>query len=687
MRSDNPAPSPNPPGYALCAVAMTAVSAVVAGAAAKSYAVPVFAVALAAAGFAAPPENRAALARRWWPVLFLTPVVFLIKWLAMPLDPGVRTSTFTVDYALLNALAECLLVLQAAVLHLPPPALALPGRNAPTPSLPMGLGALAMGCALGFAANTMREHILALGASALFAGLAGTLFVLCRGGDLRPAPGRLMPLLYALILVVVLAGGSAGAVVINRVSGRLDEIFGLAASSLGMQQTGFSGQGSLDSVRRSRSFGWGVALRVEAESPPGYLRAAAFDTFQGRDWQSSEQGRPLSPMPPAQRPAGTAPQGNAFALKAGADAGGEAWTVWPSESLKGAAFLPAGAAWLAAPARQVSENAHGIVTGLPSGTPYQVGPGRGSPHEKPAPELLEKCLAPPPGLNPAISALAAEIFAGAGTAREKTAAVENYFIGRHKYSLDIEIPRGRNPLEYFLLERPPAHCEYFASGAAVLLRLAGVPARYVTGFVADNQNPLTGCWTALNTDAHAWAEAWDNEAGRWVTVEATPPDGMPGAERQGWMRALMDWAAFTWAKCAALLRSPDWRMIPRLAAWLAGSPAAWLAAAVALLALLRRRLARRGPRRRKRTETAEVRALQALMKRMDRKMRRRGFARAAHETPHRFALRLEASEKPGLASAAAWYRAYAMARYTGDTAPDTAARLRAALHKALKPGA
>ena len=58
--------------------------------------------------------------------------------------------------------------------------------------------------------------------------------------------------------------------------------------------------------------------------------------------------------------------------------------------------------------------------------------------------------------------------------------------------------------------------------AVLLLRSLGVPARYVTGYVVDEYNSDTGRWLARNLDAHAWVEAYDDRAQRWVAVESTP---------------------------------------------------------------------------------------------------------------------------------------------------------------------
>jgi len=114
------------------------------------------------------------------------------------------------------------------------------------------------------------------------------------------------------------------------------------------------------------------------------------------------------------------------------------------------------------------------------------------------------------------------------------------------YSLDID-SRDRSPgggwdtLSGFLLTSKKGYCVHFATAAAVLFRLRGIPSRYVSGFLVrvprkDEPSPGSrGDGRAVvhitGFHSHAWAEVWFPETG-WVPFEATPPmmDG-PDASR------------------------------------------------------------------------------------------------------------------------------------------------------------
>lgn len=83
---------------------------------------------------------------------------------------------------------------------------------------------------------------------------------------------------------------------------------------------------------------------------------------------------------------------------------------------------------------------------------------------------------------------------------------------------------------WFYQEASQGYCAHFATAATVLLRAAGVPARYVTGYVLDAQAGKEESVPARQ--AHAWVEYYDEKMG-WVILEATPgyeqeiPDSQP----------------------------------------------------------------------------------------------------------------------------------------------------------------
>ena len=76
---------------------------------------------------------------------------------------------------------------------------------------------------------------------------------------------------------------------------------------------------------------------------------------------------------------------------------------------------------------------------------------------------------------------------------------------------------------WFLEEAETGYCVHFATAAAVLLRAAGYPARYVTGYAVMTRRGIPAKVTEKR--AHAWVEYADPEMGFvWQLFEATPVD-------------------------------------------------------------------------------------------------------------------------------------------------------------------
>ncbi len=72
---------------------------------------------------------------------------------------------------------------------------------------------------------------------------------------------------------------------------------------------------------------------------------------------------------------------------------------------------------------------------------------------------------------------------------------------------------------WFLEDSDTGYCVHFATAATVLLQAAGIPARYVTGYmIAADEYEME---VVRADDAHAWAEYWLPGFG-WAVLEATP---------------------------------------------------------------------------------------------------------------------------------------------------------------------
>ena len=102
---------------------------------------------------------------------------------------------------------------------------------------------------------------------------------------------------------------------------------------------------------------------------------------------------------------------------------------------------------------------------------------------------------------------------------------------RYTYTLYPTVLGEENTLdgvETFLTKTKEGYCVQFASSLALLLREAGIPARYVEGYIATGfynhrgDDAVSRYKTSVrDSSAHAWVEVWYDGIG-WVQYEATP---------------------------------------------------------------------------------------------------------------------------------------------------------------------
>ncbi len=91
----------------------------------------------------------------------------------------------------------------------------------------------------------------------------------------------------------------------------------------------------------------------------------------------------------------------------------------------------------------------------------------------------------------------------------------------HGYTYNQNPPLTGYPLETFLFSHKAGYCQQFSGSMALLLRMAGIPARVASGFTSGDQD-ATGEWVVSDLNAHAWVEVWFPTYG-WVRFDPTPP--------------------------------------------------------------------------------------------------------------------------------------------------------------------
>ncbi|MCL2694525.1 MAG: transglutaminase-like domain-containing protein, partial [Oscillospiraceae bacterium] len=109
----------------------------------------------------------------------------------------------------------------------------------------------------------------------------------------------------------------------------------------------------------------------------------------------------------------------------------------------------------------------------------------------------------------------------------KASIIEEYFKHNFDYSLTVDNHSGGNSyLGNFLFDTQTGHCALYATAMTLMLRELGIPARYVTGYVAGGASAERFGeryrHQILERDIHAWVEVYFEKVG-WIPFDPTPP--------------------------------------------------------------------------------------------------------------------------------------------------------------------
>jgi transglutaminase-like putative cysteine protease len=506
--------------------------------------------------------------------------------------------------------------------------------------------------------------------------------LLDRGPSRRPVSGARL-LSWGLFggLAFLIARGIVGWLPLAQ--GKVEQM-GLSYMSSGVSGGGFAPHtrlGSLESLMLSHA----VALRVWAPEPRK-LRAQVYTFFDGQGWHAAPApAAPLATLEAEAAPellpwAGAIP-GRLF-QRPGFDSGparGLRSRIVPRLVPSGLMPAPAGVELVRAPLNVLRSDAFGLlhpdsdaeleVYGI-------VSASAGVEREAADEASLAACRRLPADTDPRLKELAAQLAASETTERGRIARTVAYVSSACHYSLSVGTFRSRQPVAEFLFEKKRGYCEYFASAAAVLLRLQGVPARYVAGFNVEEGSRVGDHYVVREADAHAWIEAYVPEAG-WLEADPTPPAEYAAVHanmREDRLERLFEWVKVRWAELRLALRFAGRRT------WLEGG---LVFAAVVGLGVFARRWARRRPRRPPPSEPAEevhvAPEVLELLSRAEALWARAGCPRPPTRAPreHLESIPAERLGAEGRAASHAAVDCFYRARFGGrDVAPDELAALR-----------
>ena len=113
-------------------------------------------------------------------------------------------------------------------------------------------------------------------------------------------------------------------------------------------------------------------------------------------------------------------------------------------------------------------------------------------------------------------------------AYDEARAIESYLADPGNFTYDTDVLDvdcgGRGVADCFAFSRR-GYCEHFATTMVVMLRIRGIPARLVEGYLPGDRD-AAGVETIRRSRAHAWVEAWFPGYG-WVDFDPTAGVGQP----------------------------------------------------------------------------------------------------------------------------------------------------------------
>jgi hypothetical protein len=114
------------------------------------------------------------------------------------------------------------------------------------------------------------------------------------------------------------------------------------------------------------------------------------------------------------------------------------------------------------------------------------------------------------------------------TLKEKLATIRAWLLGNFQYTRNLTISSPAyvftkpTAMTQFLTKTRAGHCEYFATATVLLLREAGIPARYATGYALMERDVKRKEFVIRGTHGHAWCRVWDATSNKWIDFDTTP---------------------------------------------------------------------------------------------------------------------------------------------------------------------
>lgn len=541
-------------------------------------------------------------------------------------------------------------------------------------AIPGLCGALLVACTMGL--EMMRVAVVGVGATLLLP------LALRERQGLALSRRQLPPIILMLVFSLTLALAAKWSE--TRLANLLIMFSAIPATGIR-----FPPSASLSSLQRS-NFSDVVVLRVYGDEAPPYMIGRTFTDFDDNSfwlWKPTKsEVHPVttvsSPMAPGQSlqvyandPADTNPILEKPVVVEFPD-GGSGFTF----------YTPRYFSAMATDLSRVHRYSDGLWQVLASDSfsgYYAIYPYADGWKSQRAPEPLseaerQQCLSLPQTLTPEVAKQAQKVAGAYADPEEKAKRITAYFQTQFTYGYEYPFESDRTALEEFLVKRPPAHCEFFATATALMLRAQGVPTRYINGFVVQERSYDDSYFVVRLKHAHAWVEAYLPGKG-WTTLDPTPPGVLesPDHHNDSSLRAFLEWLSNKWRQLLSWFRLSPLEMLERVKLFIstrtAGDWVIFFGMLGAYWGLRRWWRNRRNRKTRRKAELPFVAGrddrLTPLLEGLQLAITPAAWRRQGWETPEQWAERLGGSplEKEQVEKVRYVVRRYSAARYGGQT--------------------
>lgn len=235
------------------------------------------------------------------------------------------------------------------------------------------------------------------------------------------------------------------------------------------------------------------------------------------------------------------------------------------------------------------------------------------------------------------------------TPQQVLKTLTNFFEQNFQYSLNLTAParqwttKNITPLAHFLTTSRAGHCEYFATATVLLLRAAGIPSRYASGYAVEELGYLESNYIVRQRHAHAWALAYID--GQWIEFDTTPAAWVSlESERAAWWEPIYDLGSFL----AYQFSKWRWRESDDNSSndWLL-----WLILPLGLALIWRlysREKVSRSPKSAAKTATAVVAGTDSAFYQIVQQLNTAGYIRQSGETLNAWITRIKAQQMSGV---------------------------------------